>query len=333
MNREDTVRNAETLLLQGDLEGAIGEYVRLVAEHPRDADLLFALARIAMEAGKDVDARAALTRLLSVAPERHEDVTRLAEAEMARGEVESAFGCIDVAADAAILAGDWDAAIAALETFLRYDGTHAAALSKLASLRAEAALDVRDVILDRAGATVERESIPAEVDLTDALMTLDMTTVAPGPPESVEPPPQDVETALEGLRARRGRDQDAAEQYELGMQLIREGAELEAVFHLRSAARDPMWRFGSAVELGRLYSRRGEWEQGIEWLERAAEVPAPSVDDGHAVLYDLADALERCGESARSLAVLMELEAAAGSYRDTADRISRLLRAQAGSSR
>jgi hypothetical protein len=69
---------------------------------------------------------------------------------------------------------------------------------------------------------------------------------------------------------------------------------------------------------------------GIEWLERAAEAPAPSPDEGWAVLYDLAQALERIGENARALAVLLEVEADAGTYRDVRGRIELLSRAQAG---
>jgi hypothetical protein len=48
------------------------------------------------------------------------------------------------------------------------------------------------------------------------------------------------------------------------------------------------------------------------------------------VLYDLAGALERMGEGARALAVLLELEADAGAYRDVRQRIELLSRAEAG---
>ncbi len=49
------------------------------------------------------------------------------------------------------------------------------------------------------------------------------------------------------------------------------------------------------------------------------------------MLYDLAAALERLGESARALAILMELDADAGGYRDVRTRIEHLTREQAGS--
>lgn len=355
MNREETVRNADNLLLQGDLEAAIGEYVRLLDEHPQDADLLFALARVELEAGKDLEARTTLTRLLAVAPERHEDVTLLAEGAAARGQVESAFGCTEVAADAAILAGDWTAAVGSLKAFLKCERTHVAALTKLVDVCAEAGMDEELRLAQSALALAQgsfdataalpgevscgspvSESAPhsliikgGEVDLTDALTHIGETPPSHVPRESPAAAPQSLEKVVDGMRSRAGRDQEAAEQYELGMQLLREGAELEAVFHLQSAARVAMWRFSSAAELGRLYIRRGELENAIEWLERAAEAPAPTADEGYEVLYDLASALEGLGEPARSLAVLMELEAAAGGYRDASQRIRRLSRAQA----
>ena len=75
--------------------------------------------------------------------------------------------------------------------------------------------------------------------------------------------------------------------------------------------------------LGRLYKERGDSSAAIEWLERAAEAPAPSADDGRALLYDLAT-LEEAGETARALAVFLELQAEGAEYRDVAARTERL---------
>jgi hypothetical protein len=68
----------------------------------------------------------------------------------------------------------------------------------------------------------------------------------------------------------------------------------------------------------------------VEWLERAAEAPAPTGDAGLALLYDLGATLESMGETARALAVFMELQADAGEYLDVAARVARLSRAQSG---
>jgi hypothetical protein len=46
-------------------------------------------------------------------------------------------------------------------------------------------------------------------------------------------------------------------------------------------------------------------------------------------LFDLAQALEAAGETARALAICMELQADAGNYRDVAARIDRLANVRA----
>ena len=69
--------------------------------------------------------------------------------------------------------------------------------------------------------------------------------------------------------------------------------------------------------------------QALEWLERSTQAPAPNKDDGHQVLYELAEGLEQAGEGARALAVCLELQADAGDYRDVATRVERLAKVQA----
>ena len=100
---------------------------------------------------------------------------------------------------------------------------------------------------------------------------------------------------------------------------------------LESAAADPRRRFRAASELGRLLIGRGELRAGIDWLERAAEVSPATPEEGFAVVYELADALDRLGETARAMALLMELDADSGGYRDVRSRIEQLARAQTGS--
>jgi lipopolysaccharide biosynthesis regulator YciM len=102
----------------------------------------------------------------------------------------------------------------------------------------------------------------------------------------------------------------------------------EAVPALQAASRAPRLRFATASLLGRIFRTRGMLPQAIEWFERAAEAPASSPDEGHLLLYELADALESAGETARALAICMELQADAGTYRDVATRIDRLAKVQ-----
>jgi tetratricopeptide (TPR) repeat protein len=97
---------------------------------------------------------------------------------------------------------------------------------------------------------------------------------------------------------------------------------------LEKASRSPKLRFHAAALLGRVFRERGQMTQAIEWFERAAQAPAPTSDAAHELLYDLADGLEQVGETARALAVLIELQAEAGAYRDIGARIDRLAKVQ-----
>ena len=104
----------------------------------------------------------------------------------------------------------------------------------------------------------------------------------------------------------------------------------EAITALTEASRSPKFRFESASLLGRLYQRRDDLPHAAEWFERASEAPAPSANEGRELLFDLGVILETLGETARALAVFMELQADAGEYRDIAARIGRLARVQTG---
>ncbi len=117
---------------------------------------------------------------------------------------------------------------------------------------------------------------------------------------------------------------EAAAQFEKAQEHLRNGMSAEAAAALQAAARVPQWRFKASAQLGRLSVSRGDMRGAVEWLERAAEAPSPSADETHAVLYDLADALESVGEFVRALALFVEVEAEAGAYRDVGARIEGL---------
>jgi tetratricopeptide (TPR) repeat protein len=161
-----------------------------------------------------------------------------------------------------------------------------------------------------------------EIDLTGALRGLD------GAP----PPQTDLDQVFSEIRQQAaGDDQDFSAQH---MTLARTYLEIgmldEALASLQTAVRSPSQRFEAAAALGRLYRRRGEPAAAIEWLERAAEAPAPTEDDGRELLYDLGVLLDESGETSRALAVFLELQADAGDYRDVPSRIDRLARVQTG---
>jgi tetratricopeptide (TPR) repeat protein len=128
---------------------------------------------------------------------------------------------------------------------------------------------------------------------------------------------------------RQSTDDAAAEQYRVALSYRDMGLLDDAVKALESAARSPRQRFDAASMLGRVYSQKGEHTRAVEWMERAAEAPAPTPDAGRALMYDLAEMLEKVGEASRALAVFVELESESGGYRDVARRIERLSKAQA----
>ena len=173
------------------------------------------------------------------------------------------------------------------------------------------------------------EPVHAEIDLTSALGGLN--------DDEEEKPARkkrgDLEEVFQDFRQEVSR-QSGADQSLQHMTIARTYLEMglteEAIPALRTAAKSTKLRFEAASALGRLYKQRGEADAAIEWLERAAEAPAPSADDGRALLYDLGTTLEEAGEVARALAVFLELQAEGDEYKDVAVRAERLAGLQSG---
>ena len=175
----------------------------------------------------------------------------------------------------------------------------------------------------------ERANQPAEIDLSDALAALGGSSVASTAGRAQAG--ASLEAIFEAMRPR-GADYrtvaEGAELYERGLRRLEDGEIRDGLADLAEAARVPAFRFPAASRLGREYVARGHAHAGIEWLERAAEMPAPTRDAGLAVLYDLGVALNGVGESTRALAVMMELEANEPNYRDVRQRLQVLARAE-----
>jgi tetratricopeptide (TPR) repeat protein len=170
--------------------------------------------------------------------------------------------------------------------------------------------------------------------------------LAPMPVMPVEPPAQSpeptaavveqilapdadatVESVLKGMRDQALNDAspDTAEQhFKLAGTYAQMGMKDEALKALEVAARSPHHRFRAGAMLAKAHLDGGDRARAIEWYERAVEATAPSADAHHALLYDLALALQSHGESARALAVLLELQAEAGEYRDVSARLEHL---------
>lgn len=167
-----------------------------------------------------------------------------------------------------------------------------------------------------------------EIDLTTLLGDLQGRPMMTTPPE-----PENLDEVFQDFRdevSRQNGTDDAAQHLKLARTYLEMGMSDDAIGSLETAARSPRHRFDAAPTLGRLYRDMKDMPHAIEWLERAAEAPAPGPDDGRALLYDLGATLEEAGETARALAIFLELQADAGSYRDVAARVDRLARVQAG---
>ena len=164
-----------------------------------------------------------------------------------------------------------------------------------------------------------------EIDLTSVLGNLDTVATA------VETSSDLLDDVFEDLRAETEKEDEFAAQYvKLAKTYVEMGMTDEAIESLKTAARSARHRFEAASTLGRLYKQRQQTPQAIEWLEHAAEEPAPTAEDGRALLYDLGVMLDDTRETARALAVFLELQADAGDYRDVPARIDRLARVQSG---
>jgi tetratricopeptide (TPR) repeat protein len=178
--------------------------------------------------------------------------------------------------------------------------------------------------------TAEADTTEAvEIDLSNMLEELkpSMADAKPTRKESG----RDLEGVFKDFRDEVSRENvadAAAQHYKLAIAYMDMGMVDDALKALQVSARAPRLRFESAAMIARIYLKRNQAGQAIEWFERAAEAPAPNPDAGRALLYELAETLESQGETARALAVFLELRADAGEYRDVSARLERLTKVQ-----
>lgn len=171
----------------------------------------------------------------------------------------------------------------------------------------------------------------AEVDLTTLLADLESQPAPLQPPPAPSRPAPDLEDVFAAMRfeASAGVEADeSAEHLALARSYLELGQAEEAVGSLQIASRSPLHRFGAAAALAQIYRDQSDLPRAIEWFERAVEAPAPSAEEGRAVLYDLGDVLEAMGETSRALAVFLELAADAPHFRDVERRVMDLSSAE-----
>ncbi len=161
-----------------------------------------------------------------------------------------------------------------------------------------------------------------EIDLAAALDSASADKQARGKGKKGQKP---ADAIIEAGRAQD--DSLAAEQLRLGLTYRDMGMTDDAIQALELASRSSRLRFEAASTLGRLYVERGDRGKALESFERAAEAPAPTLDAGRGLLYELASVLEDLGETSRALAVFGEIQADQRGFRDVTARIERLSRA------
>lgn len=190
---------------------------------------------------------------------------------------------------------------------------------------------------DQVGAGAHKDAAVApEVDLSaviDGLKphTLAAAAVQKGSSMPDRPDPSNLDDVFRDFRDEVSRQHavDQAEQhYKVALTYRDMGMIDDAVRELEQAAKAPRLRFDAAALLARLLRDRGDVASAVEWFERAAEAPAPTPEAGRQLLYELGQALEDSSETARALAVYLELQADARDYRDVSARVDRLSRVQ-----
>ena len=200
-------------------------------------------------------------------------------------------------------------------------------------------------------AHAEQESVEVDlsIDLDGINAARQAAPVTPAPPkakptappasdaeeEASEPEPyreDDLDSVFAQMRSeasRRTTGDGAEEQMKQGIALRDAGNIDRAIEAFEMASRSPRHRFQASWALGRIYRERDQPQEAIEWFERATQAPAPTPDEGFTLLYELADTLESMGETARALAVCLELVADAADFRDVKARVARLSKVQA----
>ena len=170
-----------------------------------------------------------------------------------------------------------------------------------------------------------------EVDLS--LRLDDIRRPPPTPLNAGSAAPANLDQVFANLRGQTdGRAPDAAEQAYVRGLALREAGDLDGcIAALQEATRSPRLRFVTAAIVARIFKERGQTSQAIDWFERAGQAPPPATEDSYLLMLDFAETLEAAQETARALAMCLELKAEAGDFKDVAARIDRLTKVQAGS--
>ena len=303
---DSRMTGARTKIMLGDVAGALADFKSLAAylqEKDRPAEALQALQEAAALAPDDPELRAQLS------PGESQPLpAATTDAPLgAREEPETADETVAIHEDPVA-----PAETAAVEE-------EAGVPAAMAAVAASAPAFNLDHVFEQAvvapAPIATARPVHAEIDLSVALNEMNRASGSPEPPAPLPSIPASRDGRLTA---------SADDGYKQGLALNEAGRVDEAIPLLQAASTTPRLRFGAASVLARIFRDRGTVGQAIEWFERAAQMPAPTAHEGHALLFELAEALESEGETSRALAICMELQADAGNYRDVAARIDRL---------
>ncbi|HUR35005.1 MAG TPA: tetratricopeptide repeat protein [Vicinamibacterales bacterium] len=313
-----------------------------------DAELVMLVAATRLRQGESGLGLELLERLLAIVPSAGPAVVDLGLALTECGG-DVAFLVIDTVAGSQIERREWADAAATLRRFLAMVPAHGAALARLVEIESI-------VASERQGWSSTAES-PA-----DSPHTIDLDLVFGMPPAGpavsamherpvvvgdgtaagvpVTPPlsqaaddSADIEAVFTRLRnevSNRPIDEASDAAFTRGVALFEAGELESSVEQLRLATRAPHRRFAASSLLARIYQQLQRTGEARDWLDRALDAPGLSDLERFDTLFRLADLLETSGEPERALAVCLELQAAAGDYRDLPARIDRLSRTQGG---
>ena len=174
----------------------------------------------------------------------------------------------------------------------------------------------------------------AETESVEVDLSIVLNEKSNGGPAAARTPVTiaELDRVFEQIRdeaSRRSGNGNAENEFARGVALQEAGDLDGAIRALEAVSRSPKLRFAVAARLGRIFKQRGMTVQSLEWMERAAQVPATNPDEYHQLLFELAEALESNGEVGRALAICLELQSDAGADRDLNTRIDRLAKVQA----
>jgi tetratricopeptide (TPR) repeat protein len=180
---------------------------------------------------------------------------------------------------------------------------------------------------------VEPEPEPAPVEGVIEPVAAVAEVAAPEPVPTASPDDAlPLETFFEELRGKVARDQElrARELLDRGLEQLADNKMAEAIASFEEASRMPAMRFEASAHLARIFLARSDLQAAVDWMERALEAPAPAPEDRLEIMYDLADALARQGESSRAMALFMEVDSESSGYRDVRERIAHLSHTEIG---